>query len=68
MNIIWYLLKRLILALIFGCGAAIVLSLLERANPAQCQCPVIVGAIIIIYVFFYEGKDDTNKTEYYILK
>ena len=56
MNIVWYLLKRLILALICGVGAGVILSLLERANPEQFQCPVVVGAIIMIYVFFYEGK------------
>ena len=56
MNIVWHFLKRLILALICGCGAAIILTLLERANPEEFQSPIVVGAIIMIYVFFYEGK------------
>jgi len=55
MNIVWHLLKRLILAVICGGGAAVILTLIERANP-EFQSPVVVGAIIMIYVFFYEGK------------
>lgn len=56
MNMVWWFLKRFILAVICGGGVAVILYLLERANPAQYQCPVVVGVIIMIYVFFYEGK------------
>lgn len=56
MNMFWWFLKRLILAVICGGIAGTILMKLEQANPAQFQCPVVVGAIIIIYVFFYEGK------------
>ena len=52
---VWWFLKRLILAVICGGIARTILMKLEQANPAQFQCPVVVGAIII-YVFFYEGK------------
>jgi len=55
MNAVWWFLKRFILAVICGVGAGAILSLIERANP-ELQCPVVVGTIIIIYVFFYEGK------------
>ena len=55
MNIVWRLLKRLILAVICGGGAAVILTLIERANP-EFQSPVVVGAIIILYVFFYDAK------------
>ena len=56
MNMVWWFLKRLALALICGVGAGFILDLLECANPAQFQCPVVVGTIIMIYVFLYEGK------------
>ena len=55
MNMVWWFLKRLILAVICGVGAAVILGLIEQANP-ELSCPVVVGTIIIIYVFFYEGK------------
>jgi len=55
MNAVWWFLKRLLLAVICGGIAGTILMKLERANP-EFQCPVVVGAIIIIYVFFYEGK------------
>ncbi len=55
MNIVWWFLKRFILALIcVGIVGAILMGI-ERANP-ELQCPVVVGTIIVIYVFFYEGK------------
>jgi len=53
---VWWFLKRLILAVICGGIAGTILMKLEQANPAQFRCPVVIGAIIIIYVFFYEGK------------
>jgi hypothetical protein len=53
---VWWFLKRLILAVICGGIAGTILMKLEQANPVQFQCPVVVGTIIIIYVFFYEGK------------
>ena len=52
---VWFI-KRLLLATICGGIAGAILMGIERANPAQFQCPVVVGAIIIMYVFFYEGK------------
>jgi len=55
MNMVWWFLKRLILAVICGGIAGAILMGIERANP-ELQCPVVVGTIIVIYVFFYEGK------------
>ena len=51
---VWFI-KRLLLATICGAIAGTILMKLEQANP-ELQCPVVVGTIIIIYVFFYEGK------------